>query len=206
MTRARRSKDDLAEHRKAMAYQKAERHRLVRMMLVDCVEEGEIVQHLTIGIEHPVLKVIRVSETTARRDIKEVGEEFAGLFTSEDAMEREIAGAFSRLKRIAVKAETAARPNYPAAITANMQIIKIASSKSSRWRHLYNPRAAPVDQPEETDPSDTEGLDLAAELEELAGMSDEELRKRSAKLQEKMEAMGLSVHETERAPATAAKG
>jgi hypothetical protein len=166
------------------------RRRLVRRLLVEGMGEGEIVRVLVAGVQAGG-EVVRVSEATARRDLAAVAAEFRDLFDSDDSVELEIGAAWERYKGIAKAASSGPRPNFHAAISALDRVVKIAASRSPRWRHLAGSAASRTT-------TDTPGLipegdaELVARAQELAGLDDQELREHHRRLRERMNALGLT--------------
>jgi len=152
--------------------------------------EGEIVRVLVAGISVEG-KPIKVSEATARRDMAAVAAEFRDLFDTDDSVELEIGAAWERYKGIARAAQAGPRPNYHAAIAALDRVVKIAASRSPRWRHLAGSAASRSTEPipglvEEGD------AELMARAHELVGMEPDELRAHHRELRARMEALGLT--------------
>lgn len=177
---------------KATAHQVTVRRRLIRRLLVEGMAEGEIVQVLQKGVQGPDGKPIQVSESTARRDLAAVSEEFRAIFDSDEAVEREIGAAWEQYKGIARKAQAGPRPNYHAAISALDRVVKIAASRSERWRHLAGPAAArtAAELPPLVEGDDAE---LQARAQELARMDGPELQAHHRQLRERLAALGLEV-------------
>jgi len=151
--------------------------------------EGEIVRVLVAGVQAEG-RTIKVSEATARRDLAAVAQEFRDLFDSDDSVALEIGAAWEGYKRIARAAQGGTRPNYHAAISALDRVVKIAASRSPRWRHLAGSAASRTT-------TETPGLvpegdaELVARAQELAGLDDQELREHHRRLRERMADLGL---------------
>ena len=168
------------------------RRRLVRRLIVENMTTGEIVALLVAGAANPktgTLLAARVSESTARRDVAAVEEELAALFSTEEAADAEIGACYELYKKISVAASSGPKPQYHAAITATDRRIRIAASRSSRWRHLAGPlgAAAPMGSLPEAD------AEAAARLAELAAMDDDGLIARHRQLVERANLLGLEV-------------
>lgn len=165
------------------------RRRLVRRLITENVNNGEIVRLLVQGVQIPGGPIVKVSESTARRDVDAVEAEFADLFPTEAAADAEIGKCYEVYTRISVDAAKGPRPQYHAAITATDRRVKIAASRSSRWRHLAGPLGAPpgANVPELE-------AEAAARVAELAGMDDAELEKHHRRLVERANLLGLEVH------------
>lgn len=179
--------------RKQTAHQVQVRRRLVRRLLVEGMAEGEIVQVLVQGVQGPDGKPIKVSEATARRDLAAVSAEFAAIFDSDEAVEREIGAAWEAYKAIARKAQAGSRPNYHAAISALDRVVRIAASRSERWRHLagaHGRRASEGDAPPLVEGDDAE---LLARAQEVARMDDRELLAHHRQLRQRIADLGLEV-------------
>lgn len=179
---------------KVTAHQVQVRRRLVRRLLVEGMAEGEIVQVLVKGVQGPDGKPIQVSESTARRDLAAIAEEFKAIFDSEEAIEREIGAAFESFKGISRKAQAGPKPNYHAAISALDRVVKIAASRSPRWRHLAGGSGARAvgELPPLVEADDAE---LQARAQELARMDSAELIAHHRQLRERVAALGLEVVE-----------
>lgn len=180
---------------KATAHQVQVRRRLIRRLLVEGMAEGEIVRALEAGVQGADGHPIRASESTIRRDLAAVSAEFQALFDSEDAIEREIGAAWEAYKGIARKAQAGPRPNYHAAISALDRVVKIAASRSPRWRHLAG--AAAARSGPDLPLVDTPDAELVARAQELAAMDSTELRAHHRQLRERMAALGLELVESE---------
>ena len=196
----------MAAKRRRTAHEVIARRRVVRRLLVEGMPEGEIVRRLVEGLAVGS-KTFQVSEATARRDLVAISDEFRGLFDSEDAIEREIGVAWERYKRLASEAMNPKpvggrpqRPQYHAAITALDRVVKIAASRSARWRHLAGGAAmrAELGTPEIGEEQE-HAQRLAARAQELAQLEPDELRGHHRKLRERMEAHGLTVHDRDKA-------
>lgn len=185
------------ERVKATAYQVTERRRIVRRLVVEGVPEGEIVAMFVNGVDtknpHLGVKgVVQVSESTARRDLALVLEEFAGLFTSEDAATLEIGAARERIRQIAVRAASGPRPQYHAALAANVRLIDLAARGCPAYHHLASTRVASGGLP--PDELDEDERKLAAEVAELRSLPQDELERRHHQLEARSRALGLKVH------------
>lgn len=178
---------------KQTAHQVVVRRRVVRRLLVEGMAEGEIVAALTKGLEGPGKVVIRVSEATARRDLAAVSEEFRAIFDSDDAVEREIGVAWERYKGIAKQAISGPRPQLHAAIAALDRVVRIAASRSPRWRHLAGSAASRMNPEPPGGLGDAEDAELLARAQELAGMDEEDLKAHHRRLRARMTEMGLEV-------------
>lgn len=165
------------------------RRRLVRRLITENVSNGEIVRLLVQGVQLSGGPVVKVSESTAHRDVAAVEAEFADLFPTEAAADAEIGKCYEVYTRISVEAAKGAKPQYHAAITATDRRVKIAASRSSRWRHLAGPLTAP---PGGAVPEDQ--AEAAARVAELAGMDDQELEKHHRRLVERANLLGLEIH------------
>lgn len=177
---------------KRSAHQVQVRRRLIRRLLVEGMAEGEIVRAVTAGVRGADGQVIQASESTVRRDLAAVSDEFRALFDSDDAIEREIGAAWEGYKAIARKAQAGNRPNYHAAISALDRVVKIAASRSPRWRHLAGSAASrtTTEFPGLVEDGDAE---IVARAQELASMDDQELRAHHRQLRERMDALGLEL-------------
>lgn len=161
---------------------KAERQRLVRRLLVEGTSQGAIVRALVGGVQLPDGRTAQVSESTARRDVREVAREFDGLFTDADAVVIEVSAAYDRIGKIGKAAMAAGR--YGDALRAELALVRLATCRRPEWATLHGRRL-------EGDPgaggAGDEGEGLTAEqaadrewaegrLAELARMSPAELR------------------------------
>ncbi len=191
---------------KRQAHHVQTRIRLVRRLVVEGMAEGEIVQVLTRGVRGPDGQPIKVSEATARRDLAAVASEFRDLFDSDDAIEREIGAAFDRYRQIAIVAAKGPKPNFPAAISANDRIVKIAASRSTRWAHLAGVAAVrALGEDSAGLPPLVEGdSELMARAQELATMDMDELRDHHRQLRDRVAALGLDVVEGGKASSSGA--
>lgn len=177
---------------KATAHQVQIRRRLVRRLVVEGMAEGEIVRALVLGVQGPDGKAIRVSEATARRDLAAISDEFKALFDSDEAVEREIGAAWETYKGIARKAQAGPRPNLHAAIAALDRVVKIAASRSPRWRHLAGSAASRTTEPIPGLVEDSDA-EILARAQELAGMEPDQLRAHHRQLRERMADLGLDL-------------
>jgi len=178
------------KRKRKTAHQVVARRRVVRRLLVEGMADGEIVRALVIGL--PIEgRVVKVSEKTARDDLAAVSDEFRDLFDCDDAVEREIGAAWERYKLIAKNAQLGKRPNYHAAIAALDRVVKIAASRSTRWRHLAGSAAskATTELPGLVPETDAE---LLARAQELAGLEPDDLREQHRQLRDRVEALGLA--------------
>lgn len=158
------------------------RRRLVRGLIVEGIDESEIARMLELGVELAEggrRIVVKASKSTVRRDVAAIADEFRGLFDSDEARELEIGAAYARLKAIAVSAASGARPQYTAAIRANEAVIRIASGRSDRWRHLVDRRHA-IQQDDEEEDLEVNGGD--ARRAQLREMTTEGLQARASDL------------------------
>jgi hypothetical protein len=180
-------------HGHAQQSQLLERRAVVRGLLVECVPEWQIRRQLTEGFKIPDPSIAGgyriyepVSVSTAQRVLKDVADEFRGLFDDADHVEREIGAAFERLKRIADRAERAGK--YTSAITANDRIIKLLAPRSKRWQHVTSGETPLAGGGSIEPPHALEGLPLAVGDAELA-----DLARESGRLARQIERMGLTV-------------
>lgn len=174
---------------KATDPDQVERRRLVRRLIVENVSNAEIVRLMVEGVKLAGGKCVKVSDSTARRDIEAVEAEFADLFPTEAAADAEIGKCLELYKTIAHAAVKGARPQYHAATTALDRIVKIAASRSSRWRHLAGTLVpAPGAGGGDVD------AEAAARVAELTSADDPELVGYHRRLTERLSALGLTVH------------
>ncbi len=175
------------------AHKVTRRRRLVRGLIVEGIDESEIARMLEVGVameEGGRRVVVKASKSTVRRDVAAIADEFRGLFDSDESRELEIGAAYARLKAIAVSAASGARPQYTAAIRANEAVIRIASGRSDRWRHLVDRRHA-IQQDDEDPEAEVDAGD--ARRAELARMTTEDLQERSRTLQASVERLKLKL-------------
>lgn len=160
---------------------KAERQRLVRRLLVEGTTQGAIVRALVGGVQLPDGRTAQVSESTARRDVREVAREFDGLFTDADAVVIEVSAAYDRIGKIGKAAMAAGR--YGDALRAELALVKLATCRRPEWATLHGRRLEDI--PGEPGGAGDEGLtgDQVADrqwaeqrLGELARMTPAELR------------------------------
>lgn len=197
---------------KAQAHGVRSRRRLVRRLFVEGWPEGEIVRQLVAGVEDLLGAggVYQVSESTARRDLVAVKSELAGSLGDQEAQDAEVLAAFMRYKLIAARAmggftvdvegvdakvaARLARPNLHAAIAATDRVVKIAALGSAKWGALSGVKGGVV--PAGELPPLVEGEDeLVARARELARMDTQDLAERQRQLQERIDHLGLEVHQ-----------
>lgn len=174
---------------KATDPDQVDRRRLVRRLIVENVSNAEIVRLMVEGVKLSSGKCVKVSDSTARRDIEAVEAEFADLFPTEAAADAEIGKCLELYKTIAHSAVKGPRPQFHAATTALDRIVRIAASRSGRWRHLAGTLVAP--------PGGGGGdvdAEAAARVAELASADDPELTQYHRRLTERLAALGLTVH------------
>lgn len=117
---------------------KAERQRLVRRLLVEGTSQGAIVRALVGGVQLPDGRTAQVSESTARRDVREVAREFDGLFTDADAVVIEVSAAYDRIAKIGKAAMAAGR--FGDALRAELALVKLVTSRRPEWATLHGRR------------------------------------------------------------------
>lgn len=162
---------------------KSERQRLVRRLLVEGTAQGTIVRALVAGVQLPDGRTAQVSESTARRDVREVAREFDGLFTDADATVIEVAAAYDRIGKIGKAAMAAGR--FGDALRAELALVKLATCRRPEWATLHGRGARGLEGEGEGDAPTGDELtgDQAADrawaqqrLAELARMKPDELR------------------------------
>lgn len=117
---------------------KAERQRLVRRLLVEGTPQGTIVRALVAGVALPDGRNVTVSESTARRDVREVAREFDGLFTDADAVVIEVSAAMDRIGKIGKAALAAGR--YGDALRAELALVRLVTCRRPEWGALHGRR------------------------------------------------------------------
>lgn len=189
---------------------KAERQRLVRRLLVEGMTQGAIVRALVGGVQLPDGRTAQVSESTARRDVREVAREFDGLFTDADAAVIEVSAAYDRIGKIAKAAMAAGR--YGDALRAELALVRLATCRRPEWATLHG-RRLEADGGTGMPGADDEGLTgeqatdrqwAEQRLAELARMTPAELRAHHDRLAKR--AGHLRLVDATASSATASKG
>jgi len=117
-----------------------DRRRLVRRFLVEGTARSAVVAHLVRGVKLDDGRTIRVSESTARRDVAAVAEEFVGLFEDADMVALEVGSAAERIKEDARKLRQGHK--YAQAARIELLYVRLITAQRPEWAALHGGKTA----------------------------------------------------------------
>lgn len=123
---------------------KKERRALIRDLLIEGVDEARIIEDFGNGIlitnpeSKHYNKTVKAGTAVVKRDLKAVGTVYRELFGAPLHGDRELGAAISRLRRIALEAES--KKNFDAAIRANERIVELSAKLGIKSTEDLNAR------------------------------------------------------------------